>query len=92
MKLGEYFNDIELLKSASDSANTVKVLQGYSDASTQVMQVAVAINHAVKCEERHTLWMRPMPAELKSKLEEAGYTVSEWERCAKQGDIFIIRW
>lgn len=92
MKREEYFNEIEVLKSASDVKTVVETVNGFSDEGSEVMQAAVAINHAAKCGDRHAYWMRPMPNELKKKLKESGYKVSDLARCAKPGDISIIRW
>lgn len=92
MKREEYFNEIEVLKSASDVKILVETVNGYTDEGSEVMQAAVAINHAAKCGERHAMWMRPLSKELKEKLEESGYRIQDWERCAKPGDISVIRW
>lgn len=92
MKREEYFNEIEVLKSASDAKSVVDTVNGYTDEGTEVMQAAVAINHASKCGERHAMWMRPLSKELKEKLEASGYRVEPLERCARPGDISVIRW
>lgn len=92
MKREEYFNEIEVLKSASDAKTVVDTVNGYTEEGTEVMQAAVAINHASKCGERHAMWMRPLSNELKEKLEASGYRVEPLERCARPGDISIIRW
>lgn len=92
MKREEYFDEIEILKSASDVKTVVETVNGYTDEGSEVMQAAVAINHASKCGERHAMWMRPISKELKEKLEASGYTVKPWERCANPEDISVIRW
>ena len=92
MKREEYFNEIEVLKLASDAKTVVDTVNGYTNEGSEVMQAAVAINNAAKCGERHAMWMRPLSNELKKKLEASGYKVYSWERCAKPGDISIIRW
>lgn len=92
MKREEYFNEIEVLKSASDAKTIVETVNGYTDDGSEVMQAAVAINHAAKCGESHAMWMRPLSKELNEKLEASGYKTKPWERCAKPGDISIIRW
>ena len=80
--------DMTKLKAAS----AVKTIADTAVAELEEMSVAHCINTAANTGEYSAVYIRPISAALRTKLEGQGYTLSEPAPQAKAGDEMIISW
>lgn len=88
MELNPYFENIDTLKPATESAKIAEEAAGISEKQ----QIAILINLACKVNQREVLYQRPMSMEAQRYLTDAKYTVRPWRHTAQPGDIWIIEW
>lgn len=88
MEVNSYFQDIDTLKPATESANTAEEAAGISEKK----QVAVLINTAAIANQREAIYQRPMSMAMQRYLSDEGYTVRPWRHTAQPGDMWIIEW
>lgn len=74
------------------SADEAQAVASTAVSELEEMQVAHCINEAANTGEYQAFYSRPISAELRTKLEGQGYTLTPPAPLAKPGDVTIISW
>lgn len=73
-------------------ATEAKEIASSAIADLEEMTVAHLINEAANCGQTEVTCVRPISADLQTKLKGMGYTLTQPKLLAKSGDEVIISW